>query len=199
MIFVDHQPLRRITSGRVRAMNNYTDGAPVEEKLPKYAVAAICSPIQDGGLSVIAIGAFRRSVRVTSFSRRYEISAISLLQAPVPLAAIMERLTPQIKAHVAPALTAKRALPDGTSTACKEALTYLAPDAEELIERAAGSPRSVEDLSPARRNLLAEEKDALGLVAELAGIGRDPSSAGRALMVRPTKLAPTAPTSRPRS
>ncbi|MGH3660503.1 MAG: hypothetical protein ACRDTQ_01415 [Micromonosporaceae bacterium] len=189
-IFVDHQPVGRVARGGVLHRDSYTDTTPVEDELPKYAVAAICSPTQDAESAVVAIGTFRRGIRVTSFSRRYEIAEISLLQRPVPTANIAERLSPQTKPHIASALTRKRALPKTSSISFKQALTDLAPDAADLIERAAGSPRGVEDLSIARRHLLAEEKDALGLAAELANVGRDPGSVGRKLMVPSDEIDP---------
>lgn len=184
-IFIDHQPKERITSNNALQRDSYSDGAPIAIDLPKYAVAVICSPSSAASSAVeaIAIGSFRRSVQVTSFDRRYEISGISLLRYPVPLEHAIQRVSPQIKPHLTPALTAKTALPDGTSAAVIAALSELTSDAASLIERASGHPTSTSEATAARRTLLAEEKDSLGLIAEISGLGRRLGDPGRRLMI----------------
>ncbi|WP_213454695.1 hypothetical protein [Rhizomonospora bruguierae] len=189
-IFIDHQPRDHIAFNNKLVRDSYTDSAPIGIDLPKYAVAVICVRSSSEPMSVeaIAIGSFRRSVRVTSFARRYEVSGISLLRRPVLLEAVLERVSPQIKPHVAPARTAKSALPEGSSTAVVRALSELTSDAADLIEKASGYPTGTRQITEARRTLLAEEKDTLGLIAEISGLGRRIGQPGRALMTPPDEL-----------
>ncbi|GLY98779.1 hypothetical protein [Actinoplanes sp. NBRC 103695] len=189
-IFIDHQPRDRIAFNDKLVRDSYTDSAPIGNDLPKYAVAVICARSSSEATSVeaIAIGSFRRSVRVTSFARRYEVSGISLLRRPVQLEAVLDRVSPQIKPHVASARTAKSALPEGSSTAVVRVLSDLTSDAADLIEQASGYPTGTRQITEARRTLLAEEKDTLGLIAEISGLGRRLGQPGRALMTPPDEL-----------
>jgi hypothetical protein len=191
-IFIDHQPSDRIAFNGRLMRDSYTDSAPISLDLPKYAVAVICSPspAETQAVEAIAIGSFRRSVRVTSFARRYEVSGISMLQRPVPLDVMIDNVSPQIKPHVVPARTAKRALPEGSSNAIVRLLNELTPDAADLIEQASGYPAGIGQISEARRTLLAEEKDTLGLIAEISGLGRRLGQPGRALMTPPDEVDP---------
>ncbi|MET8354235.1 MULTISPECIES: hypothetical protein [unclassified Micromonospora] len=189
-IFIDHQPRGRIAFNDTLVRDSYTDSAPIDNDLPRYAVAVICSrsSSEPSSVEAIAIGSFRRSVRVTSFARRYEVSGISLLRRPVPLEAVLDRVSPQIKPHVAPAHTARSALPEGSSTAVVRVLSELTSDAAGLIEQASGYPIGTRRITEARRTLLAEEKDTLGLIAEISGLGRRLGQPGRALMTPPDEL-----------
>jgi hypothetical protein len=190
-IFIDHQPRGHIAYNDQLVRDSYTDSAPIGNDLPKYAVAVICAQSSSGdpaSVEAIAIGSFRRSSRVTSFARRYEVSGISLLSRPVSLAAVLDRVSPQMKPHVAPARTAKSALPEGSSTAVVRVLSELSSDAAELIEQASGYPTGTRQITEARRTLLAEEKDTLGLVAEISGLGRRLGQPGRDLMSPPDEI-----------
>lgn len=191
-IFIDHQPKDRIATNGTLIRDSYTDGAPIGIQLPKYAVAVICSPSLDEPpvVEAIAIGSFRRSVRVTSFARRYEVSGISLLRSPVPLDDVVAKVSPQIKPHVTPARAAKCALPEGSSDAVVRVLSELSDDAADLIGQASGHASSIRQITRARRTLLAEEKDTLGLIAEISGLGRRLGQPGRALMTPADEVDP---------
>ena len=182
-IFIDHQPQRRVVANGRLVRNSYTDTAPSDVDLPSYAVAIVCTPGGDESSAVIAIGSFRRSARVTTFARRYEVSGISVLETPVNLNRIYHELPPQSKSHFLPALTEKRALADATSQHFIRALTQAADDTAEIIERASGFSGGRRQLTPARSTLLAEEKDTFGLIAELTGLGREVGGIGRRMMV----------------
>lgn len=184
-IFIDHQPMDRIAERGHPIRDSYTDGAPIEIELPKYAVAVICSPATATGQEpkVVAVGAFRRSLRVTSFARRYEVSNISILENPVPVANIVTHLPPQAKTHIVPALASKKPLPKKSSETFCKILQMLSAETKEIIERAAGFTSTLHQISIGRRKLLAEEKDTFGLIAELSGLGRGVKDPGRHLVV----------------
>lgn len=185
-IFVDHQDSHHLISGHRLIYNYYADRISLGVNLPRYAVAVICV---NGG-EAAAIGTFRRGAQVTSFDRRYEISEISLLDQRVPLASAVERLLPQVKTHFASALSGKVMLPEGTSQDFIRVLSSMSANAGALIERAAGSPSSLSQASESRRLLLAEEKDSLGVIADLAGLGRAAGSRGRRLVVLADEVDP---------
>ncbi|MFL6076884.1 MAG: hypothetical protein ACJ73S_26115 [Mycobacteriales bacterium] len=189
-IFIDHQPKDHIAFGGTLMRDSYTDSAPIGLDLPRYGVAVICSPSPAAAqaVEVVAVGSFRRSVRVTSFARRYEVSGISLLERPVPLDVVIDKVSPRIRPHVVPARTAKRALPEGSSNAVVRVLSELTGDAADLIEQASGYSAGIRQISEARRTLLAEEKDTLGLIAEISGLGRGVGQPGRALMTPPDEV-----------
>ena len=168
-VFIDHQPASHIIRPGNGIVASYTDSAPSEFDLPKYAIGLICTQDDQAASQVIALGSFRRSVRVTSFSRRYEISNLSALRNPVSLEYLYNALPSQIKRHVAPALSSKRALPDGSSVAVLRALTNLAQDAADLIARASGFPLSPSQATPGRNALLAKRRMLLWLSLSFLG------------------------------
>jgi hypothetical protein len=140
---------------------------------------------------IIGIGSFRRSARVTTFARRYEVSAVSALETPVSISRIYQELPSQSKPHFSPALTEKKALAEATSQSFIRALSQAANDAAEMIERASGFSGEIGQLTPARSALLAEEKDAFGLIADLAGLGREVGGIGRRMMVPSEPINPS--------
>ena len=190
-VFIDHQPPGCVVANRRLVRNIYTDTAPAEVQLPSYAVAIICTSDGNTDPAVIAIGSFRRSARVTTFARRYEVSAISAMETPVSLNRIYQELPPQSKHYFSPALTEKWVLAEATSDNFISVLSQAADDAAEMIERASGFPRGLSQLTPARSALLAEEKDAFGLIADLTGLGRHVGGIGRRMMVPPGPINPS--------
>jgi hypothetical protein len=178
-IFVDHRKASQILSRDRLFRDNYSDRVADGVELPSRAVAVICI---EGG-SVVAIGAFRRGGRITTFDRRYEVSNLELLEQRVSLAGIQERLRPQLKSHLEPAISGKATLPNATSEDFARVLSLMSDGADALIERAGGSQQSIAAASESRRLLLAEEKDSFGLIADLCGLGRGAGDPGRQLIV----------------
>ena len=90
-LFIDHQPHNRIVFNSVVRRDSYTDTVALEMQLPKYSVGVVCSAIPGTtGTSVVAVGGFRRSLRVTSYQRRYELSDIAVLDRPIPLQQLID-------------------------------------------------------------------------------------------------------------
>jgi hypothetical protein len=69
-------------------------------------------------------------------------------------------------------------------------LSEVTRDAADLIEQASGYPAGVGQISEAPRTLLSEEKDTLGHIAEISGLGRRLGQPGRALMTPPDEVNP---------
>jgi hypothetical protein len=185
-IFIDHQPRDHILSGSNLVRDYYTDRVGLEEDLPTRAVAMICVEGQ-----VFAIGAFRRGMKITNWDRRYEISSISSLDSPVSLELVQSQLAPQVKSYFAPAKSRKAALPKGTSREFIRVISAISANAGSLIERSSGSPAGLDQMSERRRQLLAEERDMFGIIAELSGLGREAGSPGRSLLTLGDQVDPS--------
>jgi hypothetical protein len=189
-VFIDHQPSSHIGStDRIRT-TSYTDVIPSHLELPRYAVALICVIGGPNGPALIAIGAFRRGPRVTRWSRRYEVSGVSALRESVLLSRVVDELPGQAKPHVNRALSEKASLAPGSSRSVIQVVERLVEGSAELIAKASGFPSRLAEISRARSVLLAEEKDAFGLIAELSGLGREHYSPGRQLIVSAEPVDP---------
>jgi hypothetical protein len=187
IIFVDHQDRSRILSSSGKLVRKYyTDRMELAVDLPGRAVAIVCIDRQ-----AVAVGSFRRSMKITSYDRRYEVSDINLLAQPVPLTTLYDSLPAQVKTYFSGAISQRMALPGATSRELARVISSMSPNASELIARASGSPARIDQVSISRLRLLAEEKDAVGLVSELSGLGRDQGSIGRALMIPMEQVDPS--------
>lgn len=177
-IFIDHQNRSWLLAGNDLVRRYYTDRIPLGIDLPSYAVAVIC--VEDGRAA--AVGVFRRGGRITHKDRRYEVSDIALLDDWLPLAEVLNRVSPNVRNYLSSAIQNKTSLPDATSRELIRVLSSHSSNAAELVERSSGSPQTLARATEGRRILLAQEKDSLGLIADLSGLGRSANSRGRGLV-----------------
>ena len=180
------------TSGATRQANGYVlnvaaqrrdvlldaaqSGSVVAEVVPDFSHTRshplLCFVgFEDTAITHLALG--RQGWRAATAMRRLNLEGLTRFPTPVSHDAVIEKLQPRFKPHVAPRLEAGGLLPPASFAAVVEAIRQLLPESSALLERFSARRKEViAALSTNTRRALAYQKETLATALAFAGIDR---------------------------